>query len=362
MEQRRNLKNLLKLRKKEIEEQNSNGNSNNNCKSKMPQQQQQQQLDEKIDEKTDLKCLEYQSKQNQYKLIINSIYGGICSRFFEIGNTILGNVITSRARTEIWLYSRAMQGIQCITDGFGYQPAKVFGIRKDLMRKNTPSLKILSDFRLLKQHRYIKEINLGGINWENVYQEQEQKNLKGYHNDFSKLNELATIHITEFLENYNLAMNYQLDHKMEKISKKMFYIKKANYCLQTVLYEIIFKFRGYETRENPPMYTIAINQLLGKENEIFSEYTIYKKNSINDYLKSMKKGMEGNVLIPGFIRQEKRKLKFTNDDMSYINSQHYKYRNKKQNKKDYADLIKTDGFEKAFNLRNEENELERKKF
>lgn len=42
------------------------------------------------------------------------------------------------------------------------------------------------------------------------------------------------------------------------------------------------------------MYTIAVNMLTGRKNEIFSEYTIYQINSINDYLKSMRKGMEGN--------------------------------------------------------------------
>ena len=48
--------------------------------------------------------------------------------------------------------------------------------------------------------------------------------------------------------------------------------------------------------------------------------------------------------------------------MAYINSKHYQFRKKKENKKDYADPIKTNGFEFAFNLRNDENELERKKF
>ena len=40
--------------------------------------------------------------------------------------------------------------------------------------------------------------------------------------------------------------------------------------------------------------------------------------------------MEGNRWIPGFTRQERRLLKFTNEDMAYINSKHYQFRKKKE--------------------------------
>jgi DNA polymerase elongation subunit (family B) len=54
----------------------------------------------------------YKDQQEFFKLIINSIYGVFASKYFNIGNVILANNITARARLNIWFASRPLLGIQ----------------------------------------------------------------------------------------------------------------------------------------------------------------------------------------------------------------------------------------------------------
>ena len=85
---------------------------------------------------------ELNTQQNLIKLIINSIYGILGSRFYSVGNVILANVITARARRDIFLISKALNGCQVITDGVTYQPNNVTFLKYD--RKL--GLKNLSNF------------------------------------------------------------------------------------------------------------------------------------------------------------------------------------------------------------------------
>lgn len=52
-----------------------------------------------------------------YKLNINTCYGDIVSRFFNIGNVVLGNNITAMTRVAMWCMEKCFYGYQSITDG-----------------------------------------------------------------------------------------------------------------------------------------------------------------------------------------------------------------------------------------------------
>jgi hypothetical protein len=54
---------------------------------------------------------------NLMKLIINTIYGIMVSPFFAVGNVVVGNNITARARTLAWYMEKGLHLHQSITDG-----------------------------------------------------------------------------------------------------------------------------------------------------------------------------------------------------------------------------------------------------
>ena len=54
---------------------------------------------------------------NLYKLCINTVYGDMVSPFFKVGNVVVGNNITARARALAWCMEKGLNGWQSITDG-----------------------------------------------------------------------------------------------------------------------------------------------------------------------------------------------------------------------------------------------------
>jgi hypothetical protein len=53
----------------------------------------------------------------KYKLCTNTVYGDMVSPFFTIGNVVVGNNITARARALAWCMEKGFHGFQTITDG-----------------------------------------------------------------------------------------------------------------------------------------------------------------------------------------------------------------------------------------------------
>ncbi len=52
-----------------------------------------------------------------YKVCINTVYGDMVSPFFLVGNVVVGNNITARARALAWYMEKGLFGWQSITDG-----------------------------------------------------------------------------------------------------------------------------------------------------------------------------------------------------------------------------------------------------
>jgi hypothetical protein len=168
--------------------------------------------------------LECDANQRCIKLIINSVYGVLSSPFFEISNCVLSKVITARARLHIWMISRAVSGFQSITDGCTYQPSKVLKLNSSVRK---PGLSALSKLSKLSENRNISEVSLGNVNWEEVYSEKDWPKIYD-------LDKLLTDHIHDFYQFYNFKFPYTLEHKFEHASKKLFYIKKCDYALETL--------------------------------------------------------------------------------------------------------------------------------
>ncbi|NEP03026.1 MAG: hypothetical protein F6K58_31135 [Symploca sp. SIO2E9] len=66
-----------------------------------------------------------------YKLCINTIYGDMVSPFFDIGNVVVGNNITARARAMAWYMEKGLNGFQTITDGCAFEVNRVISAVKN---------------------------------------------------------------------------------------------------------------------------------------------------------------------------------------------------------------------------------------
>lgn len=58
-----------------------------------------------------------QAAQNAIKLLVNTLYGVLASKFFDVGNVVVANNVTAKPRAKIWLALKVLGGLQTITDG-----------------------------------------------------------------------------------------------------------------------------------------------------------------------------------------------------------------------------------------------------
>ena len=284
------------------------------------------------------------------KTISNTIYGVITSPIFGISNTVISNVTTARARGNIWLTSRALYAAQSITDGNSYSPNTVL----ELKNGKLPGLSTLSNIAMLIKHRSVKVVSLGGKDWNTLF---ETKNLELINKE---IDELATKHLANFWEKYNLKIQFDIEHKKEHTSINMLYIKKAHYTLNTLENKLIHKYRGIKqleeqleerttiTEDEEPMYhKIAKNILKGTNEKITTlNGSNTRTATINDYQKD-------NKIRPGEIIRE---YKILNEDLPYKDLREYQRRKLNKNIKDYAPLlIEEIRIEKVLNKRIEDH-------
>jgi hypothetical protein len=275
---------------------------------------------------------ENQGMQELIKLLSNTIYGVLASPYFSIGNTIVANNITARARLAIWMTSRSIQGFQSITDGCMYQPDHLLMLNATKYCGQKPSLSTLSDNDKLKRHRSIRKTSLGNLDWTPVF--TREKELEDYPN----MDILMNTHIKEFWKEYDLVIPYDFEHKIAGIAVKLFYIKKSHYVYLDRYGKITYKIRGLNPNsENPlPIYIqFATSLLTGNFTKIHSlEHMETRIAKISDHLCSKTKDI---IVFPGYLVQEVKKCKITNSDFSSDTLK--EHHQKKKYEKDYASLL-----------------------
>jgi hypothetical protein len=216
------------------------------------------------DEKANLKA-----KQEGLKLFINTLYGDFASPYFEIGNTVLANNITARARLGTWMLNKALHTRQSITDGGIYTPRLVPFFTPGTRGK--PGLAIFSDnTKWLNPHRYNDRTlkPMGGIDWEAAIKSNDGATLK-------RLDELALVHVNAFwgdcCDGAKLQLPFEIEHKLENTFTVAAYMSKAHYGLKTISKGDVFKIRGAkefkkEDKRKSPMYELLTNILKGADN------------------------------------------------------------------------------------------------
>lgn len=96
------------------------------------------------------------------KLIINTLYGDMVSKYFAISNTCVGNNITARARAMCWYMEKGFYGVESITDGTAFNLNQVMFNGRDKVNGEITSLHRKK--RKISESR-LRFGGLGGYKW-----------------------------------------------------------------------------------------------------------------------------------------------------------------------------------------------------
>lgn len=193
------------------------------------------------------------------KLLVNTLYGVMASRYFSVGNVTVANVITARARAGVWMLSKALGCRQSITDGGIYTPDAVPLFNPERAR---PGLETLSrSWEWADQPRGRKFVRMGGRKWADNLHEMPPG---------VALDEMATVHIQEFWTPYNLDFTFRIEHKVENTFRRAAYWSKADYALERLDGKIVYAVRGKDKnkrtdRKLHPTFTLLDAILVGAD-------------------------------------------------------------------------------------------------
>jgi hypothetical protein len=191
------------------------------------------------------------------KLMVNTVYGDFVARYFQVGNTVLGNNITARGRVGIWLVAKALGLRQCITDGGIYTPDRV-----PTFKGRKPGLATLSrpwEWQDFKNGRR-GYIALPGFSW----------------GDLSNVDALALDYVNRFWGPYGLTLPFKLEHKLDNTFTEAAYWSKADYALRLAkprvnrktgqAEPVEYKLRGKDRhRDRHPSFVLMDNVLAGRD-------------------------------------------------------------------------------------------------
>ncbi len=188
-----------------------------------------------------------QSLQNSLKLIVNTVYGLLCSRFFpKMSNVVCADNITAATRLNVWYISKALNTMMSITDGGPYSLMEVFFLKKHLKSFRKPSLNTLSNLLVLENHPYISKKPLAEINWKYGFETKQAP----HSNFFKDLDDLVLKHVEEFWYVYGIKIHFIIEHKKDNLAVKAATLSKAHYGF--LIYDLkendyvkmLFKIRG----------------------------------------------------------------------------------------------------------------------
>jgi hypothetical protein len=184
--------------------------------------------------------------QNAVKLFINTTYGDLAAPFFPMGNTVLANNITAKARTGVWMLSKALLTVQSITDGgmFSYDRVAV------LREVKNPGMAVMADRQALMKHRSIRLKPLGdGRDWFAYIQDGGEG---------SELDKVCLDHINTFWGRYGLSLPFAIECKYENTARRAVYWSASDYRIDdTVKGKTVVKCRGAKQGDHPKQLWLA---------------------------------------------------------------------------------------------------------
>jgi hypothetical protein len=216
------------------------------------------------DERTEAKGLD-----SILKLFVNTLYGSITCRYFNISNTVTANNITAGARVGVWMLAKALGLRQCVTDGGIYSPLAV----PVYAEGRKPGLALLSrlwewDDRLKYRRKFVP---LANLNWVDKWDQVKDIDI----------DRLATEKVLEFWEPYGLPFNFKVEHKKENTFRRAAYFGKADYALLRPGEDTVYKLRGKRQRKElkpHPSYEL-LNHIL-EDNDQFPPDLEYERGGL----------------------------------------------------------------------------------
>lgn len=199
------------------------------------------------------------------KLFVNTKYGVLASRFFAIGNTVLANNITARARCGVWMVAKALGCRQSITDGGIYTPLAVCTFNPTC---KLPGLETFSRLWEWKDRKNYTRgyCSMGRVDWLATWA------------NLPNIDRLAMDHVRDFWLPYGLALPFKLEHKKEHTFTAAAYWSKADYALRT-REKVVYKLRGKDRHKGRhPTYDMMDSILAGKDE--FPSDLSYKRGGI----------------------------------------------------------------------------------
>jgi hypothetical protein len=120
--------------------------------------------------------------------------------------------------------SKSLNTYLSITDGgpFSLMEVTYFKQNTKSNKIKKPGLNILSSYYKYKDYRYFELKPLGNINWKEHFDNQTSPHAY----PFTELNILAQNHIKNFWSNYDIEIDFNIEHKTENTFRKAAYILK----------------------------------------------------------------------------------------------------------------------------------------
>lgn len=201
------------------------------------------------------------------KLLVNTLYGVFASRHFAVGNTVVANNITARARLGVWMTAKALGLRQCITDGGIYTPSAVphYGGKR-------PGLDTLSrSWEWGNPRRGRTLAPLPGLDWTPGTPVPPAADAA------------ALAHVGRFWSPYGLAFPFELEHK-SGFTRAAYWSKGDNALLPAPEGEPVFKLRGRNrearTTDLVPHPTFALLRAILSEGDQFPPDLAYTRGGI----------------------------------------------------------------------------------
>lgn len=184
-----------------------------------------------VDDLTNLRnfCKEIYGKssslQTMFKLCTNTIYGVLCSQFFDVSNPLVANNITARARALCWYMEKGLNGFQSITDGCVFEPNKVVTPQKNnriyadrFIDLYSLSKADMSDYRklVLKPLKGIEKIEVDFDNDELIISENGNKTILNKVEGFRWLELAAMGHLRDLFPNVSVLHKQSTLVKLDK--------------------------------------------------------------------------------------------------------------------------------------------------
>ena len=232
--------------------------------------------------------------QQSVKLFINTTYGCFAAPYFPMGNTILANNITAKARVGVWMVAKALNTVQSITDGGLYNPDTVHYLKTDNARFRKPGF----DSLYLRNSQQWSD----SVSQRKLFEVDVIDRVKNSLGDPDKLKECqdyvdskATDHINNFWSIYDLSLPFEIEHKLANTGTKAAYSGSGDYAIATLEGDKIFiKSRGSRSDDHPKRLMLKALLLETSTKNVPHTFLDTRQLGVSQYQQ-----FPGDIFLPG---------------------------------------------------------------